>query len=154
MTAQTMPIPDEITTINLTDPRTFEDNDLGAYWKRLRATDPVHWHPATSDTRGFWVISRYADLMALYKDDKRFTSEKGNVLVTLLADGDSAAGKMLAVTDGPRHRSLRNVLLKAFSPQALKPIADRVIGNTTDWSGRRWCAGNATSPPRWPSTSR
>jgi cytochrome P450 len=131
MTAQTIPIADEIATINLTDPQTFEDNDLGAYWRRLRATDPVHWHPAAEDTGGFWVVSRYADIMALYKDDKRFTSEKGNVLVTLLADGDSGAGKMLAVTDGPRHRSLRNVLLKAFSPQALQSIADRVVANTT-----------------------
>lgn len=69
--------------------------------------------------------------MALYKDNKRLTSEKGNVLVTLLAGGDSAAGKMLAVTDGAMHRNLRNVLLKAFSPQALKPISDRVRANTT-----------------------
>jgi cytochrome P450 len=131
MTAQTMPIPDEISTVNLTDPRTFEDNDLSEYWRRLRTTRPLYWHPPTGDAPGFWVISRYADVMALYKDNKRLTSEKGNVLVTLLAGGDSAAGKMLAVTDGAMHRNLRNVLLKAFSPQALKPVADRVRANTT-----------------------
>ncbi|MFI9599851.1 cytochrome P450 [Streptomyces sp. NPDC052043] len=131
MTAQTMSIPDDVSTVDLTDPRTFEENDLRAYWRQLRTTRPLHWHPSTGDAPGFWVISRYADVMALYKDNKRLTSERGNVLVTLLAGGDSAAGKMLAVTDGASHRNLRNVLLKAFSPQALKPITDRVRTNTT-----------------------
>ncbi|MFF9124157.1 cytochrome P450 [Streptomyces sp. NPDC014889] len=131
MTAQTMSTPDDISTVDLTDPRTFEENDLREYWRRLRTTRPLHWHPPTGDAPGFWVISRYADVMALYKDNKRLTSERGNVLVTLLAGGDSAAGKMLAVTDGAPHRNLRNVLLKAFSPQALKPISDRVRQNTT-----------------------
>ncbi|WP_445530087.1 cytochrome P450 [Streptomyces cyslabdanicus] len=131
MTAQTMSIPDDVSTVDLTDPRTFEENDLREYWRQLRTTRPLHWHPPTGDAPGFWVISRYADVMALYKDNKRLTSERGNVLVTLLAGGDSAAGKMLAVTDGAPHRNLRNVLLKAFSPQALKPITDRVRANTT-----------------------
>ncbi|GED83493.1 cytochrome P450 [Streptomyces sp. 6-11-2] len=131
MTAQTMSTPDDVSTVDLTDPRTFEENDLRAYWHRLRTTRPLHWHPPTGDAPGFWVVSRYADVMALYKDNKRLTSERGNVLVTLLAGGDSAAGRMLAVTDGARHRNLRNVLLKAFSPQALKPITDRVRANTT-----------------------
>ncbi|MFF4864066.1 cytochrome P450 [Streptomyces sp. NPDC001231] len=131
MTAQTMSTPDDVSTVDLTDPRTFEENELREYWRRLRTTRPLHWHPPTGDAPGFWVISRYADVMALYKDNKRLTSERGNVLVTLLAGGDSAAGRMLAVTDGARHRNLRNVLLKAFSPQALKPITDRVRANTT-----------------------
>jgi cytochrome P450 len=131
MTAQTMPIPDEISTVDLSDPRTFEENDLSEYWRQLRTTRPLYWHPPTNNAPGFWVVSRYADVMALYKDNKRLTSEKGNVLVTLLAGGDSAAGKMLAVTDGAMHRNLRNVLLKAFSPQALGPISDRVRANTT-----------------------
>ncbi|MFB6977278.1 cytochrome P450 [Streptomyces scopuliridis] len=131
MTAHTMPIPDDISTIDLTRPRTFEENDLSAYWRQLRTTRPLHWHPPAGDAPGFWVVSRYADVMALYKDNKRLTSERGNVLVTLLSGGDSAAGKMLAVTDGAMHRNLRNVLLKSFSPHSLKPIVDRVRTNTT-----------------------
>ncbi|MFH8665350.1 cytochrome P450 [Streptomyces anulatus] len=131
MTAHTLPIPDDISTINLTDPRTYEVNDLSEYWRQLRTTRPLYWHPPVGDAPGFWVVSRYADVMALYKDNKKLTSEKGNVLVTLLAGGDSAAGKMLAVTDGAMHRGLRNVLLKSFSPQALKPIVDQIRVNTT-----------------------
>ena len=116
--------------VDLADPETFARGDLGAYWRRLRHEDPVHWQPAASGRPGFWVVSRYADLMTVYRDPARFTSEQGNVLVTLLAGEDSAGGKMCAVTDGPRHREVRNVLLKSFSPRVLAPIADRVRRNT------------------------
>ncbi|MEU5365835.1 cytochrome P450 [Streptomyces sp. NPDC005925] len=131
MPVDAMQIPDDISTINLTDPRTYEVSDLSEYWRELRTNRPLYWHPPVGDAPGFWVVSRYADVMALYKDNKRLTSEKGNVLVTLLAGGDSAAGKMLAVTDGPMHRNLRNVLLKSFSPQALEPIVDQIKVYTT-----------------------
>ncbi|AKA01170.1 cytochrome P450 [Streptomyces noursei ZPM] len=124
-------LPDDISSVDLTDPKTFEYYDLRDYWQQLRNTRPLYWHPPTASGPGFWVVSRHADVMALYRDNKRLTSERGNVLVTLLAGGDSAGGKMLAVTDGERHRDLRNVMLKAFSPQALRPIVDQVRVNTT-----------------------
>ncbi|MBV6698106.1 cytochrome P450 [Kitasatospora aureofaciens] len=123
-------IPEEISSVNLVDPKSYLENDMDAYWRRMRADHPVHWHAGDGNQPGFWVVSRYADVMALYRDDKRLTSEKGNVLVTLLAGGDSAAGQMLAVTDGQRHKDLRNVMLKAFSPRALAKVTELVRANT------------------------
>ncbi|MDH6555081.1 cytochrome P450 [Streptomyces sp. SAI-041] len=64
--------------------------------------------------------------MAFYRDNVTFTSEGGNVLITLLGEGDSAAGLMVPVTDGQRHKELRNVLLKAFSPRVLSRIGEQV----------------------------
>ncbi|MDT0345734.1 cytochrome P450 [Streptomyces litchfieldiae] len=116
--------------IDLADPQTFVDNDLTDYWRRLRADFPAYWHPPNGEHPGFWVISRYADVMAVFRDNQNLTSEKGNVLVTLLAGGDSASGQMLPVTDGPRHRDLRNVMLKAFSPRALNRVRKSVRTNT------------------------
>lgn len=116
--------------LDLTDPETFAGTDLGDFWRRLRRDETVHWHPAAAGRPGFWVVSRYADLMTVYRDTANYTSEKGNVLVTLLAGEDSAAGRMVAVTDGPRHRDVRNVLLKAFSPRAMARVAERVRENT------------------------
>ncbi|MGA6155631.1 cytochrome P450 [Stenotrophomonas sp. NPDC087984] len=122
-------IPEEISAINLVDTGTYLEHDMDAYWRRLRADHPLYWHPPADGTPGFWVVSRYADVMALYRDNQRLTSEQGNVLVTLLAGGDSAAGQMLAVTDGRRHKDLRNVMLKAFSPRALSKVAELVRVN-------------------------
>ncbi|WP_330330501.1 cytochrome P450 [Streptomyces sp. NBC_00536] len=121
--------PEALTGIDLTDPRTFLDrkDELVPMWRRFRSESPVHWHPVEDrQVPGFWVLSRYHDVMDVYRDNKRFTSERGNVLATLLEGGDSAAGRMLAVTDGRRHRELRNLLLKAFAPRTLEPVVDGV----------------------------
>jgi cytochrome P450 len=121
---------DEILDIDLTDPRTHAERDLTEFWRRLRADCPVYWHPPTGEQPGFWVVSRHADVMSIFRDDVNFTSEKGNVLVTVLAGGDSAAGQMLPVTDGSRHRELRGVMLKAFSPYALRRVGESVREHT------------------------
>ncbi|MDT0547347.1 MULTISPECIES: cytochrome P450 [Streptomyces] len=119
-------LPDDCTTLDLTDPRTFQRYDRNEMWRRLRAERPVFWHPPGSGRPGFWVLTRHADIMEVYRDNRRFTSERGNVLTTLLAGGDSAAGKMLAVTDGARHKRLRNVMLRVFSPRFLESVEQRV----------------------------
>ncbi|CAM5715973.1 Cytochrome P450 OS=Streptomyces fumanus OX=67302 GN=GCM10018772_39370 PE=3 SV=1 [Streptomyces fumanus] len=115
---------------DLADPRTFIDTDLPALWRTLRAEAPVHWNPPAEDRPGFWAVTRYEDVLAVYKDNRRFTSEQGNVLSTLLQGGDSAAGKMLAVTDGPRHRETRKLMLKSFSPRVLEHVGHLVRRRT------------------------
>ncbi len=112
----------QIDVPNLVDPKTYADHDMTQIWRDLRSADPVHWHPATSDGPGFWVLTRYADIVSVLRDDTRFSSEKGNVLATMLQGGDTGAGRMLAVTDGPRHTELRKLLLRAFAPRALRGV--------------------------------
>ncbi|MEV5505499.1 cytochrome P450 [Streptomyces orinoci] len=120
----------EETVTDLTDPRTFDEQDLAGYWRRLRAEEPVHWHPPAPGRPGFWVVSRHADILPVYRDNETFTSERGNVLTTLLSGGDSAAGHMLPVTDGHRHRELRKIILRAFAPRTLDRVAATVRANT------------------------
>src|SRR4051794_23940597 len=102
---------------NLVDPKTYADHDMAEVWRRLRADNPVYWHPETADGPGFWALTRHEDISQVLRDDVRFTSEKGNVLATMLQGGDTGAGRMLAVTDGPHHTDLRRLLLQAFAPR-------------------------------------
>ena len=81
---------------------------------------------------GFWAITKYADVVDIYRNNKEFTSERGNVLVTLLQGEDSASRKMLAVTDGPRHREIRNLMLKSFSPPVLEPVVAGIHRRTRE----------------------
>lgn len=125
MTTPSLAVPD------LTDPVThLAPGGLDEVWAELRRNDPVHWHPGTDETPGFWVLTRYADVSKVLRDSVRFTSERGNVLTTMLQGGDSGAGSMLAVTDGPHHTALRNLLLKAFSPRALDGVVRQVRETT------------------------
>jgi cytochrome P450 len=110
----------------LADPKTYAEQDMAEVWYGLRAKEPVFWHPPTAEELGFWVLTRYADIVQVLRDDTRFTSERGNVLDTMLNGGDTGARRMLAVTDGAHHSELRKLLLVAFSPRALAGVAQRV----------------------------
>jgi len=110
--------------VDLADPRTHAERDLGAVWQQLRTEAPVIWHPAGQ--AGFWVVSRHADALAVYRDPEGFTSTRGNVLATLLAGGDPAGGQMLVVSDGPRNLEIRRRLLRAFTPAALRQLGEQI----------------------------
>lgn len=113
-------------SLDLTDPATFVRNDPYEFWHRVRGESPVYWHPAAAERPGFWVVAGYDDVMSCYGDWKRLSSARGNVLDVLLRGGDSAGGKMLAVSDRPRHRHLRNLMLRAFSPRVLGDVVRKV----------------------------
>lgn len=121
--------------LDLSDPATFAGRDLGGFWRTLRDTDPVHWNPPGGAHPGFWVLTRYDDIMGAYRDDVHFTSERGNVLVTLLGGGDAGAGRMLAVTDGPRHHELRKIFQRVLSPRVLREVCAAVRANTRQLVG-------------------
>ncbi|MFZ3561273.1 cytochrome P450 [Streptomyces sp. BH055] len=112
--------------IDLTDPTVFVRHDLHKFWSEVREREPVYWHEGSAGRPGFWVVSRYTDVLAGYTDASRLSSERGTVLDVLLRGDDSAGGRMLAVTDRPRHRALRNLMLRAFSPRVLGEVAERV----------------------------
>jgi cytochrome P450 len=113
---------------DLTSPAVHAERDLSDVWGLLRERQPVAWHP-TGDG-GFWVVSSYATAVEVYRNSDVYTSGRGNVLATLLAGGDPAGGKMLPVSDGPRHQQIRRVLMRALTPRALTGLAERVRGST------------------------
>ncbi|ASW54317.1 cytochrome P450 [Plantactinospora sp. KBS50] len=118
--------PGEVSELDLTDAAVHAEYDLSALWRRLRTHAPLHRHRSVAGGPEFWVVTRHADAMAVFRDGQRFTSTSGNVLETLLVGSDSAAGKMLAVTDGNRHTEVRRVITGALTPAVLDRLADRI----------------------------
>lgn len=131
MTLRPVISPDDLDNIDLADANLHSQNDLTEIWRHLRVERPVYWHTPRGPRPGFWVVTRYADAQAVYKNKGRFTTECGNALATILTGGDSASGTMLAVTDGIRHTQVRNILMKAFSPRMLADL-DQAIRKTVD----------------------
>ncbi|WP_329298199.1 cytochrome P450 [Streptomyces sp. NBC_00659] len=118
---------DDLNRVDLTDPSTFLHTDMEDFWRRVRTEQPVYLHPATERGSEFWVVSRHADVMAVLQDPERFSSQPGNMMSSLhKPGGDPAAGKILALTDAPRHNSMRTILLKAFSPRIRKGVTDKL----------------------------
>jgi cytochrome P450 len=107
------------TEINLTDPELYSHGDPYAVWKWLRANDPVHWHPPAM-LPGFWVLTKYEDVRAVYRDPATFSSAGGILLRPESHGEDPGGGRTLALTDPPRHRQLRALVDDWFSPRSIR----------------------------------
>ncbi|MFC9756886.1 cytochrome P450 [Streptomyces sp. NPDC056921] len=120
----------ELASVNLADPSVHAEHDLAPMWQRLRAREPVARHDHVPGQQGFWVISRHADVMAVYRQPDFFGSAEGNVMDTLLHGGDSSSGRMLAVSDGEQHRGVRRTVQRGFSAEVLDQLGRSIRAAT------------------------
>ncbi|MPY95630.1 MAG: cytochrome P450 [Acidimicrobiia bacterium] len=109
--------------LDLSSGRTFSQGFPHAFFTWLRANEPVWWHEPTEATpggEGFWVVSRHADVGAIFKDPQTFSSELGG---TQIPDS-KGLGYLLNHTDDPRHRRLRALVNKGFTPRMIGRLED------------------------------
>ncbi|HTX85462.1 MAG TPA: cytochrome P450 [Streptosporangiaceae bacterium] len=107
--------------INLIDPTLYSHGDPYAVWRWLRANDPVRWHQPT-DFPGFWILTKYDDVRAVYRDPATFSSAQGILLRPEEHGGDPGGGRTLALTDPPRHRQLRAVVDDWFVLRSVRAL--------------------------------
>jgi cytochrome P450 len=105
--------------INLTDPDLYSRGDPYAVWRWLREHDPVHWHPPAV-LPGFWVLTKYDDVRAVYRDPATFSSAGGILLRPENYGNDPGGGRTMALTDPPRHRQLRALVDDWFAPRSIR----------------------------------
>jgi len=105
-------------------PRTYADRGYPhAAWTRLRAEEPVFWWDRTPGGEDFWAITKHADIMAIGKDPKRFISGPRLVLRTEPeVEGAFQPPPTLIQMDNPQHTAYRKIIMKRFTPRALKRI--------------------------------
>jgi cytochrome P450 len=84
----------------------------------LRREAPVWWYD-WAHGQGFWCVTRHADVVAVSRDTKTFTSELGANLEDLDEEQRAARQSMLE-TDPPRHTRLRGLVGPPFTPRAVK----------------------------------
>ncbi len=104
--------------VDLTDLDAFARNEGWAMFDTLRAEDPVHWTPEARPNRGFWAVTKYADIDAVDRDPDTYTSTKYVNLEEVDDDLMDLRRSMLE-TEGPRHRALRKLIMRQFSPGPL-----------------------------------
>jgi cytochrome P450 len=84
----------------------------------LRREAPVWWYDWPHG-RGFWCVTKHADVVSISRDTKTFTSEQGANLEDLDEEQRVARQSMLE-TDPPRHTRLRGLVGPPFTPRAVK----------------------------------
>lgn len=100
-------------------------------YHQLRAEDPVHW----SDAWGCWVLTRYADVIAVLRDYRRFTNVgriasfldqlPANVRAQIRPLYDNFTVGM-PNTDPPEHTRVRGLVNSAFTARVVDGMRPRV----------------------------
>jgi len=117
----------DLADLDLTDLDLFEKGFPHEAFARLRREAPVHWHPPTPNTpdgEGFWVVSRHADVLAVFHDAATFSSVTGGGRPhggTFLQDSPFA-GVMLNQMDPPRHDRIRALVNRGFTPRRIAAL--------------------------------
>ncbi|WP_225825338.1 cytochrome P450 [Streptomyces naphthomycinicus] len=111
--------------IDLVDPELYAKGDPFVQWRWLRAHQPVYWHEPTQYP-GFWVLTRYDDIRAAYRDAAAFSSAQGILLRPESHGADPGGGRTLALTDAPRHRQLRGLVDGWFSLRSARAMEEDV----------------------------
>jgi cytochrome P450 family 142 subfamily A polypeptide 1 len=107
-------------SIDLLDRSLYEGDPEPTYaW--LRAHAPVYW----DETNQLWGISRHADVVAISRDTKRFSSAQGS---RPNLPGDES----MINQDDPRHQALRRIFARDITPRGAQRYEERVCEITAD----------------------
>jgi cytochrome P450/ferredoxin-NADP reductase len=121
----------------------FEDayqQDPPEYVRWAREQEPVFYSPKL----GYWVVTRYEDIKAIFRDNITFspsialekitpTGEEANAV---LASYNYAMNRTLVNEDEPAHMPRRRVLMEPFTPEALKHHEPMVRRLTREYMDR------------------
>ncbi|MCM4083113.1 cytochrome P450 [Paractinoplanes hotanensis] len=111
--------------LDLADPDRYVDDSMLDIWERLRAEAPLYWN-TRADGSAFWAVTSHELATAVLEDRHSFTSERGMRVGGEGVGGRASAGRMLIVTDGSRHRWLRDIIGPSFAPRSVRRLEDRM----------------------------
>lgn len=137
-----------VPSITSVTPRPYDPIDLSsrAFWSTtaaerersftlLRAERPVSWHPPVEDAlmhdpqdRGYWAVTRHADIVAISRNSEVFLSGKGVLFENVPEELLEASQSFLAM-DPPRHTLIRKLVHAAFTPRQIRRIEDSIKAN-------------------------
>jgi cytochrome P450 len=108
----------------------FEIGDPFDFYARVREEEPVFF----SEQLGYWVVSRYEDIIAIFKDPRTFSSENTQApykprppeVQRVLEEGDFRAYSGLSARQPPDHTRLRGFINKAFTPRRVATLEPQV----------------------------
>lgn len=109
----------QVTPVNLDDPSTYAAGPPIEFFTWLRTNAPVWWHESTEFAPGFWVCSKYRDVIDIERNTAVFSSARPGAL---LVDEMEGAELMMLNQDAPQHTRLRNLVARGFTPKVTKQM--------------------------------
>lgn len=110
-----------------------------AAYDEFRRRAPIAWVNETEANghhgAGFWALTRHADVVAVHKDWRTFSSEVGGTEIEELEADALIARRTMLETDPPRHTRLRQLVNPTFSRAAVDTYAEharRLVAEVLD----------------------
>ena len=102
----------------------FVDDVPHRTFEYLRREDPVAWfdEPGAS---GFWALTRHADIVAVNRNYRQFSSRQG-IRMEEMADDERAARLTMMEQDPPEHTRLRRFVNRGFARPLIETYEQRV----------------------------
>jgi len=106
--------------LNLMSHDSFAQGVPHKTFQRLRKMDPVSWTEGDAQTKGFWSLTRHADIALANRESQIFSSAQGIRLEDQSYE-EYLARRTFQETDSPEHTFIRR---KVNPPFAVRPIAE------------------------------
>ncbi|CAN5294082.1 cytochrome P450 [soil metagenome] len=100
------------------DPRLYREDTWRPHFARLRAEDPVHYHPE-SPYGPYWSVTRYADILKVELDHGTYSSSStmGGIQIADQPQGEELPNFIRM--DPPRHTAQRKTVAPIVAPTNL-----------------------------------
>jgi cytochrome P450 len=113
--------------IDLLSPASFAAGQPHDQYRWLREHAPVRWHDEPGG-RGFWAVTRHADVWAVDRDFQAFSSEP-TIMITDPPEGQGQGlgpYKMMLMMDPPEHTAFRKLIRQEFTLPAARLREERI----------------------------
>ncbi len=111
---------EDLAHVDVASPKVYAEGVPHETLAALRRYDPVHWHPFPGTRDGFWLLTKHADVIAIGRDPKRFSSQVGHIALEDREPDALAARQSMIETDPPEHTRLRKLVSYAFTRTKVK----------------------------------
>src|ERR1700720_1806314 len=120
-----------LTSIDVSDPRLYQDDTWRPLFAQLRRDDAVHYCEA-SPFGPYWSVTRYDDIFAVELDHENFSSssELGGIQVTDQPKGQERASFIRM--DPPGHTAQRRTVAPIVAPSNLVNLEPLIRKRTAD----------------------
>ncbi|GAB91559.1 cytochrome P450 [Gordonia rhizosphera] len=111
----------------------FNQNNPFVSYAALRAEEPVMY----DERIGYWVVTRYDDVKAVFNDWETFSSENAQAPVRergpeakrIMEEGGFTAYSGLSARIPPEHTRIRKIVQTAFTPRRYKALEPAIRAN-------------------------
>ncbi len=104
-------------------------------FQALRLNAPVHWIEQPQSSRdgmlggtGYWAVSRHAEVSAVSKDSKNFSSSENGAIIRfqegMLREMVEMQRVMLLNQDPPEHTTTRQIISRGFTPRSIGALEE------------------------------